>query len=94
MKIKKPRKNQEVSDELKQKIAEKKALEKQYERYVTDHEYYEKEHKTIKKEYKKKKKAIDDEYIKISRDIYSDSGINSDIADSIGVTLKAIDETY
>jgi crossover junction endodeoxyribonuclease RuvC len=43
--------------------------------------------KIEKKEKSKKIKEIEKQYNKISTDIFSDSGINNDIADSIGICL-------
>ena len=48
--------------------------------------------KQRKKEYRDVLREISKGFEKVSIDIYSDSGINADIADSVGVTLKAIDE--
>lgn len=48
--------------------------------------------KVEKKKYNTGLKEIEKSFMKISVDIYSDSGINHDIADSIGVGLKAADE--
>lgn len=50
--------------------------------------------KKTKKERKEKVKSVTKSFEKISVDIYSDSGINADIADSIGVSLAAIYETF
>lgn len=46
--------------------------------------------KTPKKELSKKLKEFEKQYDKISTDIYSDCGINNDIADSVGVALAVI----
>jgi len=49
--------------------------------------------KLMKKENNKKIKEFDMKINQISLDIYSDTGVNSDVADSIGVALACIDET-
>lgn len=51
-----------------------------------------KQQKMQKKELNKKIKEIEKMYDKISTDIYSDCGINSDIADSFGVSLAVLNE--
>jgi Holliday junction resolvasome RuvABC endonuclease subunit len=45
-----------------------------------------------KKDLSKKLKEFDKQYEKISTDIYSDCGVNNDIADSIGIALATINE--
>ena len=46
-----------------------------------------------RKEINKKVKEIERAYDKISVDIYSDCGINNDIADSIAISLAVLHET-
>jgi crossover junction endodeoxyribonuclease RuvC len=49
--------------------------------------------KTKKKNLQDLEREVSKKIEKMSTDIYSDSGVNPDIADSIGVTLKIIHET-
>lgn len=51
------------------------------------------EYSSNKKEVNKRAKNIDKRIEQVSMNIYSDCGINPDIADSIGVALTCIDET-
>lgn len=50
--------------------------------------------KESKKAFRDIEREIDKRYEKMSMDIYSDCGINPDIADSIGITLKLVNETF
>jgi len=52
-----------------------------------------KQKKMNRKEINKKVKEIERAYDKISVDIYSDCGINNDIADSIAISLAVLHET-
>jgi len=49
-------------------------------------------YKTTKKDYNSALRDVEKQYDKVSIDIYSDTGINNDIADSIGVAIKAMDD--
>lgn len=48
--------------------------------------------KDHKKDYNKRMRSLEKQYDQISTDIYSDCGVNPDIADSVGVAIKAMDE--
>jgi Holliday junction resolvasome RuvABC endonuclease subunit len=51
-----------------------------------------KQKKMPKKELNKKIREIEKQYDRVSTDIYSDCGINNDIADSVGVALAVLNE--
>jgi crossover junction endodeoxyribonuclease RuvC len=65
---------------------------KSIEESVTSLKITAKQQKTPKKELNKKIKEIEKMYDKVSTDIYSDCGINNDIADSFGVSLAVLNE--
>jgi len=62
------------------------------EKEVSDFKVIAKQQKMSRKDINKKVKEIERQYDKASIDIYSDCGINNDIADSIGVGLAVINE--
>jgi Holliday junction resolvasome RuvABC endonuclease subunit len=65
---------------------------KDIETSVADLKVVSKQQKVKRKDLNKKIKEIEKRYETVSTDIYSDCGINNDIADSIGVSLAVLNE--
>lgn len=80
------------SEEIKERQEKSDFFKKEFEERETDFKSKKEEFKQIKKKRRNALREIEKEFEKISIDVYSDCGINPDIADSIGVTLKAINE--